>query len=138
MGLGQMLQWAGGASSRPTDIHMAPCTVLADSMPAVTIRWLPSAADVLEALRAMGYKQQQQQEKVEGEDGAGAYRHGNMPLLLQLLGRVSRGAAAGRVDAGGLTRNVQQYQQLLMALLQLMLDERALLACRWVRHGVCV
>jgi hypothetical protein len=115
-------------------------------MPPVTVQWLPTAADVLEALTALGFKQQQQQQQQQqqgGEKGdkgqqqqvaagsSGAFRHANLPLLLRLLGRVARGCAAGRLEGGGgLVSSPGQYQQLLLALLSLMLDPRAAQMCR--------
>lgn len=163
MGLSQLQQWCGGtlqswpaAAARnksSSSSGLAIGTALADSMPPVTVQWLPTAADVLEALTALGFKhphhhQQQQQRQhggeEEGADRAGqqqqqgaagssaAFRHANLPLLLRLLGRVARVCAAGRLEARGLVSSPGQYQQLLLALLSLMLDPRASLMCRCV------
>jgi hypothetical protein len=114
-------------------------------MTPVTIRWLPSAGDVLAVLAALGYKppqqqqqqqqrpakQQKQQQQLQQEQqpqGPGAYRREHLQTLLHLLGRIARGYL--RLDAAGLASNTQHYVQLLLALLALMLDQGVRTSCR--------
>jgi hypothetical protein len=108
-------------------------------MTPVTIRWLPSAGDVLAVLAALGYKQQQQQQQQRPAKQqkqqqqqplgqGGSYRREKLQTLLHLLARIARGHS--RLDASGLFSNSQHYLQLLLALMALMLDQGVMTTCR--------
>lgn len=151
---------SSGASSSDGS-GLAPGITLAEQRPPVSIQWLPSAADVLQALAALGCttgggaaaaasrarckskaagsQQQQQSPAPEAMDVDGQqqqqqqYRYSHLPLLLQLLAHLCHGHAAGRLDLSCLVREVGRFRELLLALLTLMMDQQAAVVCRCVQ-----